>query len=162
MQRQDVQTWVPCLDASLPTPGPCVCPCGAPPSGSHLGLTPRQASGWPVCVPVHAPPSSWTWDRRQGCMWPRRCVWVLSVCFCCSCQLLLSCLLAPKMHWQPEAWSRHPSLQFPGQLNSSGNKDHVMTNSFSFILKIKEVFIKVNSLQQDFWSKLSLNLVFDK
>jgi hypothetical protein len=46
---------------------------------------------------------------------------MLSVSFCNSGQHLLFCLLPPKVPWQPEARNRHPNLQFPGQLNSSGN-----------------------------------------
>lgn len=120
----------------------------------------RPLIGLSVCLCIPLPSHELETGGRDVCGPADVCECTVS--FCWSCQLLLSYLLAPKMHWQLEAWSRHPNLQFPGQLNSSGNEDHVMTNSFPFILKIKEVFIKVNSLQQDFWSKLSLNLVFDK
>lgn len=69
-----------------------------------LVLAPGWASDWPVCVNVPALP---TRELGTSCRCgPEVCVdalSMLSVFFCKSCQLFLSCSLPSKLTWQPEA-----------------------------------------------------------
>lgn len=105
------------------------------PVGPHFGvvtlvLHPGQASDWPVCVnvvvlPIHELETCSGIDvAQQVCV---SILTMLSGSFCKSRQLL-SCLLPPEVPWQPEACSRHPGQQFPGQLSSSGSEGHVITD----------------------------------
>lgn len=102
---------------------------------------------------------SWTWNMLQVSMWLSRCVHKCTQCAVCTLlrELLFSCLFS-KVPWQPKARST-TICSFQDSLIPRATK--VMW-WLSFILKTREVFITVDFLQQDFWSKLTLKLVFDK